>query len=615
MRSIDQEQSFFKEQRRDHNISGWLQSSVNRQVIVPFIYVLIALFMVILAGVAQAQTSTQAIGQVETLNGNATAMRVNNTTLNLKIGDAVFSGDRVQTGPNSTLGITFLDQTVFSIGANARMVLDDLVYNPQGSANNMAFNLVEGTFVFLAGRIATTGNMRISTPVVQIGIRGTLPWITIGNTTSFAILSEPDGTTGQYDLLRLGTGNVIATVSLATVGTRQKFVMASPDDDPQIVDKTPEELAAEQQFRNQVFNTLDTRDTRLGNAPDPGNDPGQGPPPGDPGTPPPTQPPGDQGAAPFIDPSDSARVDQANAVVAACTRSQAKINRALQLYLRGDFRQSRQLLQEARNDIGQLPPEACGTLLERIAGGQQVVDQVEEDGRNALSAINNCNENEINRLRNRYASSRQDNAKVILTKLDKAAKKCANRRIQRARAAEKSRANAECRRLNGSGYYAGKIRGDGSYSCRPTKKTANAWCRNKNGRGYYAGRIKANGSFSCNLSRQERSRQAWAACRRQYGRRLADVRFFKSGRYRCIVRQDPPPQQVEQGHDPVTSAAVIGGILGAIDGLSKRHKKSRSRYNDDSGYNDRRRNNDRRRTQPLQRGPSDHCKNQSIGGC
>ncbi len=615
MMNVDQGKSIFKGQSGDNNISGWRQSPVYKQEIAPFIYILIALIILSLAGVAQAQTSSEAIGQVETLRGNATATRVNKTPLNLNVGDPVFLGDTVQTGANSTLGITFLDQTVFSIGANARMVLDELVYNPQGAANSMAFNLVEGTFVFLAGRIATSGNMQINTPVVQIGIRGTLPWITVGNTTSFAILSERDGKTGQYDLIRLGTGTVIATVSLATVGTKQKFVMASPDDDPRVVDKTPEELAAEQQFKNQIFNTLQTRDTRLGNAPDPGNDSGQGPTPGDQGTPPPTQPPGDQGAAPFIEPSDSARVDQANAVVAACTRSQAKINRALQLYLRSDLRQSRQLLQEAREDIGQLPPEACGTLFDRIASGQQTLDQAQEGERNVRSAINRCNENEINRLRDGYASSRQDNAQVILTKLDRAAKKCANRRVQRAHAEEKSRANTECRRLNGAGYYAGKIRGDGSFSCRPTKRTANAWCRNKKGHGYYAGRIRANGSFNCNLSRQERSRQAWTACRQQYGGRLADVRLFKSGRYRCIVRQGRPPQQAEQGHDPVTSAAVIGGILGAIDGLSNRHKKSRSRYNEAPGYNDRRRNNGLRRTQPLPRGPTDHCKNQSIGGC
>ncbi len=593
MRNVDPGKSIFTGHGRNHNLSGLVHSSAGKpllpaffapgHLIALFVCILIALITLPLAGDAQAQTPTQTIGQVETLTGTATATQANNTTLNLSIGDPVFLGDRVETGANSILGITFLDQSVFSLGANARMVLDDLVYNPQGSANNMAFNLVEGTFVFLAGRIATTGNMRITTPVVQIGIRGTLPWITVGNTTSFAILSERDGTTGQYDLIRLGTGNVIATVSLATVGTRQKFIMSSPDDDPLLVDKTLEELAAEQRFKNQIFNTLQTRDTRLGNAPDPGNDPGQGTPPGDQGTPPPTQPPGDQGTAPFIEPSNSAQVDQANAVVAACTRSQAKINRALQLYLRGDLRQSRQLLQEAGEDIGQLPPQACGTLFDRIASGQQTVDQALDDGRNVQSAINNCNEGEINRLRNRYASSRQDTARIILARLDKAAKKCANRRIQRARAEEKSQANA--------------------------------WCQNKNGRGSYAGRIRANGSFNCNFSRQERSRQAWAACRRQYGRRLADVRFFQSGRYRCIARQDPPPQQAEQDHDPATSAAVIGGILGAIDGLGNRHKKSRSRYNDNPGYNNRPRNNGLRRIEPLQRGRSDHCKGQSIGGC
>jgi len=540
----------------------------HRQIVLVFAYLVLTLIMVAYASMAQAQTPAQAIGQVETLRGNATTTRNDNTVLTLRVGDPIFLGDTVRTAAESTLGITFLDQTVFSLSANAQMVINDLVYNPQGASNNMAINLVKGTFVFLAGRIAPTGNMRIETPVAQIGIRGTLPWITVGDTTSFAILTERDGKTGEYVLFRKGTQNVIGTVNLATVGTTRKLVMNSPTDDPRTVDKTPEELAAEQRFRNQIFDTLTKRDTRLGITPD------QGTPPNGPGSTPGggNPPPGDQGSIPGSAPSNAALLQQAAAIVATCTAAQSKINRATQLYHRGDYRQSRQLLQDADGDIGQLPLQSCDSLLQRIAAGQQAINLAEENERSTRAAIASCNENEIDRLRNTYASSRQSSARTILARLDRAAEKCANRRIQRARVEEKSQANAECRRLNGSGYYAGKIRGDGSFSCRPTKRTANAWCRNKNGRGSIAARIRADGSFSCRYSRQERTRQAWAQCRRQYGNALATVKIYNSGRYRCIVRQEPPPRRTEQSHDPATSAAVIGGILGAIEGLSNRRR-------------------------------------------
>jgi len=216
------------------------------------------------ATLAQAQTSADAIGLVETLAGNATATRVNRNIHSLKVGDSIYSGDTVQTGANSKLGITFLDSTVFSLSANAKMIINDLVYNTRGGSNKMLVDLLKGGFVFLAGNIAGSGTMLIDTPVALIGIRGTQPWVTVAPTTSFTIMSERDGTTGEYVLLRKGTNNIIATVNLATVGTTKKYIMSSPADDPRLVDKTPAELRLEPQLKRALLSTLQTRDARLG---------------------------------------------------------------------------------------------------------------------------------------------------------------------------------------------------------------------------------------------------------------------------------------------------------------------------------------------------------------
>ena len=37
----------------------------------------------------------------------------------------------------------------------------------------MSLSLVEGTFSFVAGKVAPTGEMRVDTPVATMGIRGT----------------------------------------------------------------------------------------------------------------------------------------------------------------------------------------------------------------------------------------------------------------------------------------------------------------------------------------------------------------------------------------------------------------------------------------------------------
>ena len=225
---------------------------------------LIALFLA-LPTLAQAQTSA-AVGQVETLTGGASAIRSGGKVDTLQVGTRIFNGDIVQTGSNSRLGITFLDQTVFSLSSNARMVIDDLVYRPGGTSNKMLVNLAEGTFVFLAGKIASTGDMKVETRVTLLGIRGTQPWVAITpGVSSFAITAERNGKTGEYSMLRKGTSTVIATVNLATVGTTKKYIMSSPNDTPLLVDKTPAELQREPQLKRDLFATLQARDARLRN--------------------------------------------------------------------------------------------------------------------------------------------------------------------------------------------------------------------------------------------------------------------------------------------------------------------------------------------------------------
>jgi hypothetical protein len=51
---------------------------------------------------------------------------------------------------------------------------------------------IKGTFTFVAGKMAKTGDMKIDTPVATIGIRGTTPRIEISDdgTVKFATLIE-----------------------------------------------------------------------------------------------------------------------------------------------------------------------------------------------------------------------------------------------------------------------------------------------------------------------------------------------------------------------------------------------------------------------------------------
>ncbi len=169
--------------------------------------------------------AAQVIGHVTKLAGSATAVR-NGVSIILNNGDNVEKGDVVSTGSDSTLGITFIDGTVFGLSSNARMVLNEMVYDPNGSNNSSLLSLVAGTITFVAGETAKHGDMKIDTPVATMGIRGTAVLSQIHFVVppsggdpqpeaSFQVLVEPNGTTGSYILFDKVTLLPIATVNQA----------------------------------------------------------------------------------------------------------------------------------------------------------------------------------------------------------------------------------------------------------------------------------------------------------------------------------------------------------------------------------------------------------------
>ena len=193
---------------------------------------------------AQAGASAnvgKVIGHVSKLVGTATAIR-NGVSIILNNGDNVEKGDVVQSGSGSTLGITFIDGTVFGLSSNARMVLNEMVYDPNGSNNSSLLSLVAGTISFVAGETAKHGDMKVDTPVATMGIRGTAvlveidfdvplavpnpnappspgappnPGASLLPNAKFHVLVEPDGTTGSYILYDKTTFAPLATVNQA----------------------------------------------------------------------------------------------------------------------------------------------------------------------------------------------------------------------------------------------------------------------------------------------------------------------------------------------------------------------------------------------------------------
>ena len=125
---------------------------------------------------AQAGTTLppDAIGKVEKVVGQVTLIH-NGVAGPLHVGDPVYKTDVVETGANSSCGIAFPDGTALDLVNNTRMALNEYNYEANSASNGAIFSLVEGTFAFVAGQVAHTGEgLKINTPVATMGVRGTV---------------------------------------------------------------------------------------------------------------------------------------------------------------------------------------------------------------------------------------------------------------------------------------------------------------------------------------------------------------------------------------------------------------------------------------------------------
>jgi FecR protein len=170
-----------------------------------------------------APPSANPIGAVATLQGGASVTRSLATNA-LKVKDAIFKGDVLQTTVNGTLGITFDDATTFSLRPNTRIAVDDFVYQERGTNNIAAFDVVRGTMAFVASAVAKTGDMKIVTPTATIGIRGTTGVIEVPTAGAGAasqsiikLYPDADGRVGRIELFGRD-GRPLGVLSRAVTG-------------------------------------------------------------------------------------------------------------------------------------------------------------------------------------------------------------------------------------------------------------------------------------------------------------------------------------------------------------------------------------------------------------
>ena len=205
----------------------------------------------------QAAAPPDSIGKIQKIAGDVTVQR-NGVSVALNVGDVVYKSDVIVTGADSKCGLTFPDGTALELLPNTRMALNEYDYDAKSTSNQALFTLVEGTFGFVAGKVAHTGDMKIGTPVATMGIRGTTGVVQMVKsstgelTYSYSVYDDP-GTThsGSWDMFvdnPDGTQTLLATVSQTGYVT---FVTSHGLHEPRFVSTVP--LTASQVDADQLI--------------------------------------------------------------------------------------------------------------------------------------------------------------------------------------------------------------------------------------------------------------------------------------------------------------------------------------------------------------------------
>jgi len=93
----------------------------------------------------------------------------------IRSGSPMVLNEHVLTGPDGRLQVLLADETVFTLGPNSDMVLDEYVYDPKTSAGKILATIARGSFRFVTGKMAHQDptSTRVKIAVGTIGIRGT----------------------------------------------------------------------------------------------------------------------------------------------------------------------------------------------------------------------------------------------------------------------------------------------------------------------------------------------------------------------------------------------------------------------------------------------------------
>ena len=107
------------------------------------------------------------VGQADVVNRN----------IEIKIKENIYFGDVIRTGAQTNLQILFDDETVFTIGENTEIVINEFIYDPNQNdeLNKISAEVLQGSLKVVTGLISKQNpeNLSIVLPTGVLATRGT----------------------------------------------------------------------------------------------------------------------------------------------------------------------------------------------------------------------------------------------------------------------------------------------------------------------------------------------------------------------------------------------------------------------------------------------------------
>ena len=113
-------------------------------------------------------------GRIKTLKGTAHIERAGQS-IPATLGAAIEESDKVVTGGDGAVGITFRDNSILTTGANSVLEINTFEFDSKTHEGKFESTLSKGTLSAVSGKIVkkTPEAMRIRTPTTILGVRGT----------------------------------------------------------------------------------------------------------------------------------------------------------------------------------------------------------------------------------------------------------------------------------------------------------------------------------------------------------------------------------------------------------------------------------------------------------